>query len=296
MPVYNGSLFVRPAIESILAQTYQNFELIIVNDLSTDDTPVIIERYRQLYPKKIKVIHLRKRHCAYGAANVAMHHAKGEFIAPMDADDVSHPRRIEKQVEFFLQNNEAIVVGTQVRIIDKEGRIIGEKTFPASHREIYKKFLEVYPIVHPSCMIRRSLLPKKNRLYENKYGVNDDYYTFFVLFRYGKFFNLPDYLLDYRIHFGNSSLQNLKQKFYNTVKIRLVAMIKLNYRPTLSGLVKLLGQILLVTILPESLLIDVYLIIKGINISKKAKVPLSKRLGLSFVKVKDFSFAIFGNH
>lgn len=296
MPVYNGSCFVGEAIESILAQTYRNFELIIVNDLSTDETPIIIERYRQLYPKKIKVIHLRKRHGAYGAANVAMRYAKGEFIAPMDADDVSHPRRIQKQVEFFLENNEAIVVGTQARIIDKEGKIIGEKTFPTGHREIYQKFLEVHPIVHPSCMIRRSLLPKKNRLYEDKYGVNDDYYTFFTFFRYGKFFNLPDYFLDYRIHFGNSSLQNLKQKFYNTVKIRLVAMIKLKYRPTLSGLVKLLGQILLVTILPGPLLTDVYLMIKGIDTSGKTKVSLLQRLGLTFVKMKNFSFALFSHH
>lgn len=281
MPVHNGSLFVEQAIESILTQTYQNFELIIVNDLSTDSTPVIIERYRQLYPKKIKVIHLRKRHGAYGAANIAMRHAKGEFIAPMDADDISHPKRFQKQVEFFLQNNEAIVVGTQARIIDEEGRIIGEKTFPTSRKEIYKKFLEVHPLVHPSCMIRRSLLPKKNRLYENKYGVNDDYYTFFTLFKYGKIFNLPDYLLDYRIHLGNSSLQNLKQKFYNTVKIRLVAMIKLNYKPTIGGLAKLLGQTLLVTTLPESLLINIYMIAKRIETPKRTKTSFSERLAIT---------------
>jgi len=271
MPVYNGSFFVEQAIESILAQTYQNFELIIVNNLSTDNTPVIIERYRQLYPKKIKVIHFKKRHDAYGAANTAMRHAKGEFIAPMDADDISHPERFQKQVKFFLEKKEAIVVGTQAKVIDEERRIIGEKTFPTGHTEIYKKFLEVCPLVHPSCMIRRNLLPKKNKLYENKYGVNDDYYTFFTLFKYGKIFNLPDYLLDYRIHLGNSSLQNLKQKFYNTVKIRLAAITKLNYKPTIGGLVKLIGQTLLVTAMPESLLINIYMMAKRIDTQKKTK-------------------------
>lgn len=296
IPVHNGCVYVKQAIESILSQSYQNFELIIIDDHSTDNTLEIIKQYGKLYSNKIKVIRVKKRLGAYGAANVAIRQAKGEFIAPMDSDDVSHPERLKEQIEFFLHNKETIVVGTQARIIDKEGIVIGKKIFPLTHEEIYKKFLEVFPIVHPSCMIRRSLLPKKNQLYKNKYGVNDDYYTFFTFFEYGKFYNLPECLFDYRIHSGNSSLQNIKQKFYNTVKIRLVALFKLHYRPTFISLMKFFGQIFMVTTLPESMLTRVYLLIKGVYTPQNVKIYLSKKLGLAFVKAKNFSFMFLRIH
>lgn len=291
MPVRNGSFFVAQAIESILSQTYKNFELIIVNDHSRDNTFAIIEKYRQSYPKKIKVIHLTKRRGAYGATNVAMSQAKGEFIALMDSDDVSHPKRLEKQVEFLLQNKDVIIVGTQARIIDRDGNIIGVKTFPTDHKEIYQKFFEVFPIVHPSCLIRRDLLPKKNRLYKNKFGINDDYFTFFTLLKHGKFHNLPEYLFDYRIHSGNSSLKSLKQNFYNTIKIRLVAVTKYNFKPTLGDLIKFLCQILLVTPLPESILRNIYFLIKGVHVSGESKVTLPKKLSFALGEIKDVTFS-----
>lgn len=278
MPVHNGSFFVAQAIESILSQTYKNFEFVIVNDHSQDNTFAIIEKYRQNYPKKIKVIHLSKRRGAYGAANVAIRQTKGEFIALMDSDDVSHSKRLEKQVEFLLQNKDVIIVGTQARIIDTNGNIIGEKAFPTDHKEIYRKFFELFPIVHPSCLIRKDLLPKKNRLYKNKFGVNDDYFTFFTLLKYGKFHNLSEYLFDYRIHSENSSLKSLKQNFYNTIKIRLVAVTKYNFKPTIGSLIKFLGQILLVAPLPESILRNIYFLIKGVH---------SFALG----KIKDVTFS-----
>lgn len=292
MPVYNGSCFMEQAIESILSQTYQNFELIIVNDFSTDNTPVIIERYCRLYPKKIKVIHLRKRYGAYGAANVAIRRAKGEFIAPMDSDDISYSERLQKQVNFLLTNKEVIVVGTQARIIDREGIIIGKKIFPTTHKEIYKKFFGVFPIVHPSCMIRRSLLPNKNKLYENKFGVNDDYFTFFKLLNYGKFYNLSEYLFSYRIHGGNFSLLKLKEKFFNTLKIRLLAIKRLNYHPSPIGLLNLLGQTVLVVVLPESILLRVYLLIKGIRAPQEASDVLTRKIDIAFAKAKSIPFSL----
>ena len=294
MPVYNAGDFLVPAIESILKQTYQKFELIIVNDHSTDATYQILRSYQKQFPKKIKVINLTKRHGAYGAANIGILQARGDFIAPMDSDDISHPQRLKKQVKCLLSNPQVIVVGTQANVIDKNNHIIGQKTFPTRHQEIYKKFLEVHPIVHPSCMIRRNLLPQKNKLYEDKFGVNDDYFTFFTLFKYGKFANLPEYLLDYRIHLGNSSLQNIKQKFFNTIKIRFIAIRSLGYKPTLGGLVKMLGQIVFVAPLPESLLLISYLLIKEVYSPQEIKMTITKKLDFAFAKARKFSFALIG--
>ena len=265
MPVRNGATFLKEAVESILSQTYKKFELIIVDDNSTDNSWEIIKQYQKQHPRKIKLIHLPKKHGAYGAANIGIRDAKGKFIAPMDSDDVSHPKRLERQVEYLSRNRDTIVVGTWAKIIDQEGNIIGEKVFPTKNDDIYRQFFAIHPLVHPSCMVRRSRLPKQDKLYQDRFWINDDYYTFFTLFRFGKFANIPEYLLDYRIHLNNSSLQNLKQKFFNTVKIRLVAISDLGYKPTLSGILKLVGQILLVTLMPESVLLNIYLRIKGIR-------------------------------
>lgn len=279
MPIFNGSLFVAEAINSILYQTYQNFELIVVNDNSKDNTLDILKRYQKTNSQKIKIISLKKRHGAFGAANKGIKQAKGEFLAVMDADDISHPQRLEKEVAYLLQHKNVIVVGGHARIINNQGDVIGKKIFPSNHKAIYEKFFEVHPMVHPSCMIRRSLLPKRDRLYADTFGVNDDYYTFFTLLRFGEFANIKDYLLDYRIHLGNSSLQNLKQKFFNTLRIRLVAIKNLGYKPTYTGIIKVFLQIMLVSFIPETALLHLYLFIKGIH------AP-ARQFNLAFVKVK----------
>lgn len=265
MPVYNGESFISEAIESILTQTYQDFELFIINDRSSDETSEIIKEYKKRFPQKIRLIQLNKRHGAYGAMNAAMKYAKGEFIAPMDSDDVSHPERLRKEVEFLLNNPDVIVVGSFARIIDKNKNVVGRKIFGITHQAIYSSFFYVHPIVHPSCMIRKNMLLQNDKLYQDIFGVNDDYYTFFTLLCLGKFANIPEFLLDYRVHLGNSSLQGLKSKFFNTVKIRLNAVRNLGYKPELSGYLRFLMQILLVSFIPEKVLLTIYLYIKGIH-------------------------------
>lgn len=280
MPVYNAGSFLAEAIDSILNQSYQNFELIIINDNSKDNSEEIILSYKNRYSSKIKYIKLTRRLGAFGAANIGIQHAKGEFIAPMDSDDVSHSQRFEKEVNYLIQNKEIVVVGSQTKLIDKDGFIIGRKVFPLDHKDIYHSFFEVQPVVHPSCMIRRSMLPNRNKLYHNKYKVSDDYYTLFSLFRYGKFANLPEFLFNYRIHANNSSLQKIKQKFFNTVKIRIEAVTKFGYVPSSIGLLKFLLQILVITPMPEKVLFYCFMIKKGIITPKEPFSKLTKSVYL----------------
>ncbi len=103
MPVYNAGNFLMEAIESILNQTYQNFEFIIVDDASTDNSWKIIQKYAKKYPKKIKAFQLKKTLNRGGdaCANFALKKAKGKYIARMDADDIAHPKRLEKEVDFL---------------------------------------------------------------------------------------------------------------------------------------------------------------------------------------------------
>lgn len=285
MPVYNGASFVEEAIESILAQTYRHFELIIINDNSTDNTPNILQAFKQKYPETIKVVNLRSRHGAFGAANAGIKYAKGAYLAIMDSDDKSHPKRLEKQVAYLKKHPEVIVLGSHTDLIDKNGNTIGKKNFAQEHEAIYYDFFVVHPMVHPSCIIRRSMLPRYDKLYHNQYGINDDYFTFFTLLNYGKFANIPETLFYYRIHLDNSSLQNLKQKFFNTVRIRIRATKDFKYKPGVINIMKLCVQIGIVSIIPESLLLKLYLVTKGI-LSVQDLFPQFLKVNVPFLRRK----------
>lgn len=286
MPVYNAVEYLSFAIDSILAQTYQNFELWIVDDASTDDSWSIAQSYQRKYPEKIHIVRLRENTNAAGngAVNAILPRVRGSYIARMDADDVSHPDRLQRQVEYLNAHDDVIVVGSQARVINAHGEAVGKKLYPLDHDAIYRMYAIVHPIVHPSCMIRRSLLPHPNKLYALRYGVNDDYYTFFSLHHYGKFANLPQLLLDYRIHGNNASLQNLKEKYATTSKIRLAARLEFGYRFTPYVWTIITLQTVLVSLIPEMLLVSAYLWIRGIK-SKPLRTTATKmkRYALSFV-------------
>lgn len=284
LPAFNAGDFLAKAIESILSQTYQNFELLIVDDGSTDNSWEILKFYQENYPQKIKTYHFLKNKGESEAANFAFSKTRGEFVARMDADDISYPQRLEKQVKHLLKNPQVIVLGSQAEVINENGELIGKKTFPKNHKQIYKQFTIFHPMLHPSCMFRRSLLPIKNYLYENKFEPNDEYYTFFKLLNYGKFANLPEILMKYRIHGRNKSLQKPKEKFINSLKVRAAAMKNLGYRPSFMAIVLMFLQVLLVGVLPEKLIVPIYMLVRGMysasNIFPKWQNAYEKKLAL----------------
>lgn len=265
MPVYNGSRFVGKAIESILAQTYPRLELIVVSDGSSDTTWKILKDFRKRFPKKVHVYRLKKNAGESVAANFAFRRARGTFIARMDADDISHRRRIAKQVDYMLAHPEVIVLGTQASVIDTHGYRVGSKHFPLGHEVIYRQYAFVHPMLHPSVMFRRQLLPEGKLLYRNRFEPNDDYYTLFDLLNYGKFANLPEELISYRIHGTNKSLSKLKEKFWVITKIRLAAVTKLNYRAPLLMFPAIAVQTLIVLLLPEVLLRELFFYLRGMK-------------------------------
>lgn len=160
IPVYNAGEFLAASIESILNQTYQNFEFIIINDASTDNSLKIINKYKK-HHQKIKVISLKKNLNCGGdlCANKGLKKAKGKYVARMDADDVAHPKRLETQIEFLEKNPGVFLVGSNAYVIDKKGNLIGNKLEPQTHESIYKSYFVIHPIIHPSCMYRRLLPP-----------------------------------------------------------------------------------------------------------------------------------------
>lgn len=267
MPVYNAEKFLSEAIDSILHQTYKNIELIIVDDGSVDSSWKKILNFQKKHPKKIKAYRLGKtiNYAGNGAVNYGFRFAKGEYIVRMDADDISVSGRIEKQLEFMKKNTDVILLGSQAYVIDKTGKVTGRKNVPLTHEKIYDEYGIIHPMIHPSVMIRKSLLPEKDRIYESKYGINSDYYTFFKLLKFGKFANMKEMLLKYRVHEGNFSYKKPKERFINSLKIRISAISDFDYRMSVKGLLMMIIQSIIVLFLPERMIVPFYLSVKGMN-------------------------------
>lgn len=275
MPVYNYEVYVGKAIESILNQTYSNFEFIIVDDASMDNSRRIIRSYQKQYPRRIKLISLKKNLNCGGdrCANEGIKIARGKYIARMDADDIALNTRLEKQVEFLENNPGIFLVGSNAYVINKEGKIIGEKIEPESNEKIYNNYLTFHPLIHPSCMYRRRLDNKKNFQYEITYKSNNDYLTFFKLICENyKFTNIKEKLLFYRIHEGSNTFRNVKMAFFTTLRIRFSMILKYHYRPTLKAIITNFAQIILVSLLSKELIVKLYFLFKGIAKTKKLAI------------------------
>lgn len=287
MPVYNGARFVGKALDSVIQQTYARTELIVCDDGSTDETWSILKKYKKAYPKMIHIYRLKKNSGESVAANYAYQKAKGEFIARLDADDVAHRNRLTKQYEYMRQNPRVVVLGSQAKVINTSGKTIGHKKAPLIHESIYTSFAFINPMIHPSVMFRRSLLPQRPFLYRSNFETTDDYHTYFELLNYGQFANLPEELVSYRIHGSNKSLFNMKEKFWTDTKVRITAISHMGYQAPFLMFPAVFVQACIVTILPEGWLKEVFYYIRGMKkISINIKFTLPQ---LVYEKIKSYA-------
>ena len=155
MPVYNGKIFLKEAMESILNQTYNDFEFIIIYDESTDGTLSIIQEFQE-QDARIILINGDKEGIS-GALNKGIKEAKGKYIARMDADDISLPIRFEKQIS-HMQNLELDICGGHSLLIDSDGTINGIGVMPRSHDLCGLSLMFRVPFPHPSVIIRKRFL------------------------------------------------------------------------------------------------------------------------------------------
>lgn len=194
MPVYNGAKYIDEAIESILHQTFSAFEFIIIDDGSTDDTVQHIKRFND--PR----ILLLKNEYNMGitrSLNRGLEAAKGEYICRMDADDISLPMRIEKQVEFLKTHATIAVVGGRSVLIDSTGHVIGYEGV-ARKKIGLSKFVH-NPFIHGSVMIRKSILETVG-YYDVSAIHNEDYNLWLRLLSRFQGCVLDEILLKRRLH------------------------------------------------------------------------------------------------
>ena len=155
MSVFNGGTFLAPAMESVLGQTFRDFEFIVVDDGSTDDSASVLEGF---HDPRIKVIRQENRGIA-AALNRAIGVAQGEYIARQDADDISLPNRFAAQVRFLAEHPEVAVLGTAALLVDSRGRPFSRFATYVQHERLVKELKRGFcPLMHGSVMLRRQAI------------------------------------------------------------------------------------------------------------------------------------------
>lgn len=220
MPVYNCELYIREAVDSILNQTYTDFEFLIIDDASSDETVKILKSYCD---PRIQIIEKQINTGYTNSLNQGLKLAKGEYIARMDGDDISLPERFAKQVSLLDRNPEVIMCGTSYSIIGVNDVFL----LPESHQEIKVNLLAGNCIVHPSVMLRNNMIVANNIIYDQQMEPAEDYDLWVRLLLIGKLHNLQQCLLCYRVHDSQVSSTRNKQQVQVAKNVRLKLLCSL---------------------------------------------------------------------
>ena len=196
MPVYNAEKYLAEAIESILNQTYKSFDFLIINDGSTDSSLKIIQDYAEK-DNRIKIIS-RENKGLIATLNEGLDTIDTKYIARMDADDISLPKRLEKQVKFMEKNDDIVVCGTGIITFNQDGTI-RKHIMPSDEIEIKVSLLSHCVLMHPTVILRKDVLDKERFRYNSKHRNIEDYGLWQLISNKYKLGNLTDILLKYRI-------------------------------------------------------------------------------------------------
>jgi glycosyltransferase involved in cell wall biosynthesis len=206
MPTYNGVDYVFSAVQSILTQTFTDFELIIIDDSSSDGTTEVLKK---ITDPRIQLIFKPVNSGLIDTLNLGLKVAKGKYILRMDQDDISIQNRIEVQLDFMEANSDVVVCGAGYQVINSN------KFFRPSckHEELLLDMIDYCPFAHPTIMMRADFLKNHNILYNPYYLNAEDYKIWTEISQVGKMANLPNIVLKYRIHENQmSSKSAIKQK------------------------------------------------------------------------------------
>lgn len=198
LPVYNAEQYLSLAVDSILAQTLDDFELIVVNDGSSDGSGDILAEYARKDPR-VRVI-TQENQGVVAACNAGVFAAQGVLIARMDADDIADPERLSVQVTFMETHPDVVAVGAHVKLIDPKGRALKILKMPLEHAGIDAgNLMGGHGICHPAAMIRTEAIRKIDG-YRPEFVTAEDIDLFLRLGEIGRLANLDQVLLDYRQH------------------------------------------------------------------------------------------------
>ena len=225
VPVYNASPFLRATIRSVLNQTFTDFELILINDCSKDDSEKVISEFKD------KRIRYYKNDCNLGISptrNKLMDLAKGEYLAVLDNDDIMKPNRLYKQVAFLDHHPDISAVGSYFELFDSIGHKFFRK-FILSLGIVWchpkepkpEDWLKGIALAHPTAMLRRKDFVSNNIRYNELYTPAEDYDLFKqAVFKGLKLANIPEILMLYNLHGDNCSIQQKEKIVAATKKVQ----------------------------------------------------------------------------
>lgn len=218
LPIYNAEEFLKDAIDSILNQTLKDFELILINDGSTDSSLDIINSFDD---SRIVIVNQENKGLAK-TLNIGLHLAKGKYIARMDADDVAFPTRFEEQIKFLDNNPNVKLLGTAVKLIDKDNRTISIDV-PYCGNDFLKKFMKKIgnPFKHPTVIFDREVALKIGGYNEDIGKYFEDYFLWNEISEIGDVEILNKVLLSYRITPG-SIMSSVKSTEFSNFILKII--------------------------------------------------------------------------
>jgi glycosyltransferase involved in cell wall biosynthesis len=228
IPVYNGARYLRESTESILDQSFKDFELLLINDGSTDETLAIMRSY---HDSRIRILNNTTNTGLASVRNKGILESKGEYVAWLDADDISMPERLEKQVSLLDKNPEIGICGTYAKIIGTQKSM--EWRYPTDPDVLSCHLLFYDPIITSSAILRKKILAENNLLFNPAYPPAEDYDLWERMSRHCSIINIPEVLTSYRIHESQtSSARNDAYKLELEWEIQLRRLRMLGINPT----------------------------------------------------------------
>ena len=203
MAVHNGGRFIGKAVQSILEQTFNDFEFLIIDDASTDDSIEIIKAF---HDPRIRLVRNRENMGLTRSLNFGLSQARGDYIARMDDDDLSLPTRLQAQMDFFEKNPSYGLVGTSYRYIDEEGRCIYEKILPRTSPEIKKALGITNQFAHASVMFPAQAIAAVGP-YREFFRYAQDYDLFLRIAEKFEVYNIPEILTEWRVRLNSASVK-----------------------------------------------------------------------------------------
>jgi glycosyltransferase involved in cell wall biosynthesis len=205
MPVYNAEAYLDQTIQSILFQTFDNFEFLIIDDKSTDNSLNVIKKYKdariKLYENEVNLGYVK-------SLNFLIQYTTGEYLARQDNDDISNLNRLQEQIKFLDNNPNVLLCGSNYKIFGKKNY---NSNVPLTNKQIKAFLLFNNPLCHPTVLLRKSIFKKFSiDYYDENMCPSEDYALWFEISKHGEIVNLPNYLLEYRIHNSNTSYLNKK--------------------------------------------------------------------------------------
>ncbi len=256
MPVYNSAKYLPLAIESILNQIYKNFELIIIDDGSTDSSRKIMSQFARK-DKRIIILRNKTNLGICESLNKGLKQARGKYIARMDGDDWSYPGRLDKQLAFMKSHSDVVICGGAIEVCDENLKVKNQRLYPTSDKKIRERMLRLNPFAHPSIMYLKEAVIKAG-CYNEKLATVEDYDLYFRLGNLGKFANLSEPLLKLRLRDNSISCLNATRQAALHLYVRIKGVVEYGYNWHLTDVIYFISGLVGIAIIPHKYKIKFY--------------------------------------